>query len=341
MKKTAAVMLIIAMLSCFACTKQAVPNDTAAATEAPTEVQTEAPAEPTAEAQTEAPTPEPTEVPSSLNCYCYIDSSNGGSNAYSGSVGEKPEELMLWEKALEIPPENDLGREMTVEFDGVTYSGEYRSWGYIYRSSFTVDRYWYDDGEFMLNSSTGELVCISPMLDSYIDAENLKPDLDDPRTETEAAALEFSSRLLNIEGYELETVDIRQPADGYAGWQEFDLYFYTFVKKALGESTMDRFEIQVTSKGTITFWRLFDIGAFDPLPEDMSRFEGVDLDAMIEAKVNECLNRDDIGYEDLEIRNRYFCISPVDGSTVMYVRIKMPKDITGGSTSRSIYIIIK
>ncbi len=332
MKKLMSIILILAMLSCFACSNKTAPGgqDAAAVTDAPT-------AQPTAE-PTQAPKTEPTEESAPLTCYAYTFSSNGGAEA--PAVRELTDELRIWKLDTEAIYRDDAPQTMDVVFDGVSYHGNYNSSTYVGCSSFMFDEYICENGSFEVNSETGETVHfgIGP---GFFASESAKPELADPKAETLALARDFVADRLQAEGYELFDSSITLRSDDPNDAMRFDLYLYIFGKCALGEQTNDRIEVNVTSKGTVCSWRVYDAGAFDPLPEDISRFEGVDLDAMIEAKVNECLHRDDLKYADLDIRDRYFCKSPVDGSSVMYVYVWVPKELLGTDYSSEIYIIIK
>lgn len=351
MKKYLLIMLAVVLLFSAGCSRVdngGEASEDVTASEAPGAVRTAESTEPaeTAAVDGEGPSDSSPEDRSALTCCAYAVDANGGADAYA-AVNEAAEEIRLWALDSLVRDGAEAPEALDIEFDGRTYYAEYRgSSRMFFCSPLICDEYTDGEWRFEVDRASGRLLGMtleSQFGETYADDENAKPDLADPTADAEAIALSFAEKLVgDTSGYERVGLMVSDP---YQNWEEKpdypEKYIYTFARKVLGEETMDRFEVCVNSKGTLLMWRLYDIGAFDPASEGMSRFEGVDIDAVITEKLNGILGRSEEGYASLEMLDRRFCISPADGSIVMFVYARIPESANDPDRGLEIYFVIK
>ncbi|MBR4636334.1 MAG: hypothetical protein IKO51_08235 [Clostridia bacterium] len=286
----------------------------------------------------QAPDAESTDDAQALTCFACVIDANGEPRTV-GTVRETAEELVIWEFSSQMTQRDGAPAELTASFDGIELTGEYGYSLCVNRTSYVRDHYKNGSCSFEVDPRTGATVGFtrSIVFDDEIEAENAKPELADPAAGTEALAREYAGKLVDLTEYELKEAGVLE-------WNKpesmhFDYYDYVFCRKVLGEDTMDRIAVKLTSKGSFVSFCIYEDGAFDPLPDDIGRFEGADIDGLIASEAAVCFNRSGLAYEDLAVRERSFCVSPVDGSTVMLVIASLPGE-TDARTGEC-YIIIK
>lgn len=209
-------------------------------------------------------------------------------------------------------------KEMTVEFQGKTYTGSYKYSYYDIYNSFATDYYDGGDGlEFGINAVNGKLVYINLKTLSFFKEEPLLPEK--PRIEDESAeiAKEVASQFADISDFEVSSeVMPFQPDEIQATTMSF--YTYTYWKIVNGERSSDYVTIQVTSKGNIASVLVGDIDAFEGEALQQAKvYKNIDVDETVldvMKKITKNLNS-----PTCKVEEKCYSVTP-DGELVVVVR---------------------
>ena len=176
---------------------------------------------------------------------CYLLSSSNSLAADASKYLADASESKWWNG---ISFQSDSAKkEMTVKFQGKTYTGSYSCSYYDTYNSFATDYYDGEDGlEFGINAVNGKLVYINLKTQSFFEEEPLLPEKPGIEEESAEIAKEVAAQFADISEYEFISsyVTPYQPDEGQEPSMSF--YTYTYCKTINGVNSSAYISVQVT-----------------------------------------------------------------------------------------------
>lgn len=154
----------------------------------------------------------------------------------------------------------------TVEFNGITYSGVYKSSTIDNYNSYISDTYMTEEMyQFSVRRDTKELIHINFVSQKFLAAERLLEDVSDPEATAQSIAKQIASQYLtNPNSYKISIGDTKTVSgSGSNDSKPFTIHYVTFAKEHFGYESSDYMTVRVTSKGHILSVNIHDIGVFD------------------------------------------------------------------------------
>lgn len=212
-------------------------------------------------------------------------------------------------------------KEMTVEFQGKTYTGSYSCSYYDTYNSFATDYYDGEDGlEFGINAVNGKLVYINLKTLSFFEEEPLLPEKPGIEDESAEIAKEVAAQFVDISEYEFVSsyVTPYQPDEGQEPSMSF--YTYTYWKIINGERSSAYVTVQVTSKGNIASVVVGDTDAFEgEALQQAKAYKNIDVDGIVLDMMKKITK--DLNSPTCKVMEKYYSVTP-DGELVVAVRAK-------------------
>ena len=209
-------------------------------------------------------------------------------------------------------------KEMTVEFQGKTYTGSYSCSYYDTYNSFATDYYDGEDGlEFGINANSGKLVYINLKTLSFFEEEPLLPEKTGIEEESTEIAKEVASQFADISDFEVSSeVTPYQPDEGQEPSMSF--YTYTYWRIINGERSSAYVTVQVTSKGNIASVVVGDLDAFEGEALQQAKvYKNIDVDETVLDVMKKITK--DLNSPACKVKEKYYSVTP-DGELVVAVR---------------------
>ena len=323
-KKALSSLILAALLLLCGCGKTAQQGQEAAAfTVAPTEVAPAQPAEPATELLQEIRT-------------CYVLDASERALAVDALYAKERD---TW--GMGMFPAEDAPEQMTVSFNGESFTGayEYSTWKngishaeHCYRTEHTPEGV-----DFNVDAETGELRYVNVMTGSFFERQLTLPELDDPETETEAIAKEYAGMLVDIDEYDIHRVSSRSYRED-EGSEPYTYFTHVFARSVNGMETTDRVTVEVTSKGSLASVAIGDLGVYAEAIKKAADIARID----VEGSVAEALSDYKISGGELtgeySIEREYIALTP-DGELVICAAVESGAKFDGAEETTSVGIV--
>ena len=200
-------------------------------------------------------------------------------------------------------------REMTITFDGETYTGNYQYSICVVGCGYIKDYYQREDrnahfAEFSVHRETGQLMGIDFATKDFFTRNEEAQSLEDPRNMLPDMVRQWASYFINIEQYEMRLYRAVAQKD-----PEMTTYTYEFVRKANGLDTTDLLQVMVSDRGILGWIGAKHLGWVEDNQDQLEAFASVDAKALIQRDTN---------LTGVMIQKESYGITP-EGKTVMLV----------------------
>lgn len=266
-------------------------------------------------------TPIPEQTEPEFEC-SMLDTMNGTSAGFGLAASEVS---AIWNEGYFSS--EDAPEEMTVIFDGVSYTGSY-TWSLCASGcAITKDYYLPNDSnanflEFSVNRETGELADINFVTKDYF-AKNAETEpLEDPRNTLPDMARQWASHFIDPDQYEMRLYrTIPQPDP------KMTTYIYEFVQVVNGLDTTDKLQIMISDRGLLGYIATGQLGWVEENEKQLEAFALADPLALIQR---------DSTLSNVKVKGQRYGITP-DGKVVLLVNCSVT--VKGSMTAGAIVII--
>lgn len=262
--------------------------------------------------------PEPTEP----QWECSMLSTMNGASAPLGLAAA--DAAVVWNRGTY--QDENAPREMTVTFDGVCYTGQYRYSICVVGCGAIKDYYQSESpdaafSEFSVDRETGKLTGIDFVTRGYFAANEETEALEDPINMLPGIAKQWAAHFLDVEQYKMRLSSTRVMQD-----PRTILYIFDFVKEVDGVGTTDKLQLLITDRGILGWIGTKQLGWVENSQEQLEAFAMADPKALIQR---------DTTLTSVTVQEKYYGITP-EGKVVMLVRCsaKVQAGMTAG------YIIV-
>lgn len=249
-----------------------------------------------------------------LNCYL-LSSSN--SEIYNdGNEVKSASEQKWWNGQTFIS--TDSPKTRSIEFNNMTYEGNYKYSVFEEYNSFASDYYECPDGlEFAINHSNNEIVYLNLKTLSFFEEEPLKEDVIKSFDSGIELAKKTASEITDITGYALKGPSEFSYQPDRDAAPTMTLYTYTFDNEINNEESSAYISVQLTSKGNLASVSVGDIHAYADI-EKASIRDSLQrkTDSLVKEAMKALISKGDANNS---IERRYLAKTP-DDSIVMCVR---------------------
>lgn len=218
-------------------------------------------------------------------------------------------------------------QEMTITFDGKTYTGNYSYSICVVGCGYIKDYYQSEDprgafSEFSIRRETGALTGIHFATREFFARNAETPVLEDPSNMLPDMAKQWASHFIDVEAYEMylyRTIPQQDP--------KMTTYIYEFVKKANGLDTTDWLQVMLSDRGILGYIGMKQPGWVDEQEEQLQAFASVDPKALIQR---------DTALTNVAVRKQYYGITP-EGKVVLLVNCSVT--VQGGMSAGATIVI--
>lgn len=217
--------------------------------------------------------------------------------------------------------------EMTVTFDGVCYTGQYR-YSICVVGCGKVKDYYQSEGpnaafsEFSVDRETGKLTGIDFVTTGYFEANEKTEALEDPINMLPGIAKQWAAHFIDVEQYKMRLSSTRVMQD-----PRTILYIYEFVKEVDGVGTTDQLQLLITDRGILGWIGTKQVGWVEDHRQQLEAFAMADPKALIQR---------DTTLTGVTVQEKYYGITPA-GKVVMLVRCSVT--VKGSMTAGAIVVI--
>lgn len=218
-------------------------------------------------------------------------------------------------------------REMTITFDGITYTGYYRN-SICAVGCGKIKDYYQSEGpdaafsEFSVERETGILTGIDFVTRDYFDANEATEPLEDPINMLPDMARQWASHFIDVDQYKMRLASTRVMQE-----PRTVLYVYEFVKEVDGRSTTDKLQMLITDRGILGWIGSWQLGWVEDNRDQLEAFACVDAKALIQRDTN---------YTGVAVSKESYGITP-EGKAVMLVSCSVK--VQGSMTAGAILVI--
>ena len=218
-------------------------------------------------------------------------------------------------------------REMTVTFDGVCYTGQYRYSICVVGCGKIKDYYQSEDpdatfAEFSVDRESGALTGIDFVTWDYFEANEKTEALEDPMNTLPGIAKQWASHFIDVEQYKMRLDSTRVMQD-----PRTILYIYAFVKEVDGTGTTDQLQLLITDRGLLGWIGTKQLGWVENHQKQLEVFATVDPKALIQRDTN---------LTGVTVQEYYYGITP-EGKVVMLVNCSVT--VKGSMTAGAVIVI--
>lgn len=213
--------------------------------------------------------------------------------------------------------------EMTVNFNGITYSGKYVESTIQAKTSYVADFYKTPNGiRFSVRSDTKELVSLNLATASFFREQALATDKEDPQAFAIAYAKELGSAMVNLDDYTISTTtsELSKLVDGVE--HKYTMYIISF-DKMIGElKTADGFTIRITSRGALISYASTERTTFDSFSNENCTREAIEASIYAILKEQAEVHKERYVWTDYQAKEHTLVKFP-DGRLAVYSEIKV------------------
>ena len=222
--------------------------------------------------------PEPTQP----QWECSMLSTMNGASAPLGLAAS--DAAVVWNRGTY--QDENAPREMTVTFDGETYTGNYQYSICVVGCGYIKDFYQREDrnahfAEFSVHRETGQLMGIDFATKDFFTRNEEAQALEDPRNMLPDMVRQWASYFIDTDQYEMRLYRSLAQKD-----PEMTTYTYEFVRKANGLDTTDLLQVMVSDRGILGWIGAKHLGWVEENRDQLEAFACVDSKALIQRDTN-------------------------------------------------------